>query len=357
MSTGSENSQLTDNFPRSISGISEQWLSDTLGIAMSNLQAERIGADRGMLGEVFRLTFADAAGIPKAIIAKFASDREEARASALKAGIFLREISFYRDIAPITKSRTPQCFGAWYDNETAEFLILLENIVFDHSVDQIQGISRVEAELMMIELARLHIPASDLGDTGTSIFSFTEPRRLVNQKMFIERGWLQMQPHLENSQHWSVAELVDGLVAAHNRTSNLPQVFLHGDVRADNLLFSRDRSEVVLVDWQGACTGARVWDLSYFLTQCLTVENRQAWQKDLIQNYCAEILRSHNELATSELSKAIEAELGLGAWFPLVVGCSLFLVGDMTEPRTLLLATSMAERAIEFLVETGQLTR
>ena len=151
MSTGSENSQLTDNFPRSISGISEQWLSDTLGIAMSNLQAERIGADRGMLGEVFRLTFADAAGIPKAIIAKFASDREEVRASALKAGIFLREISFYRDIAPITKSRTPQCFGAWYDNETAEFLILLENIVFDHSVDQIQGISRVEAELMMID--------------------------------------------------------------------------------------------------------------------------------------------------------------------------------------------------------------
>ena len=355
MSTGSENSQLTNNFPRSIGGIYEQWLSDTLGIAISNLQAERIGADRGMLGDVFRLTFADAAGTPKAIIAKFASDREEARASALKAGIFLREISFYRDIAPITKSRIPECFGAWYDEATAEFLLLLESISFDHSVDQIAGISRREAEMMMVELARLHIPAAQLGDAGSSMFAFTEPRRLTNQTMFIQRGWPELRNILQERTKWETAQLLEGLTSAHECAAQLPQVFLHGDVRADNLLYSPNRSEVVLVYWQGACGGARVWDLSYFFVQCLTVENREAWQSELLQTYCDEAERLSPGVSAQLMHAELTPQLGIGAWFPFIVACSLFVVADCSEPRTLALAKSMGTRALQMLTSTNEL--
>ena len=324
---------------------------------VSDLQAERIGADRGMLGDVFRITYNDVTGETKSIIAKFASDREESRASALKAGIFLREISFYRDIAPIMKSRIPQCFGAWYDDHTAEFLLLLESISFDHSVDQIAGVSRREAEMMMVELARLHVPAAQLGDAGASIFPFTEQRRLTNQTMFVQRGWPELRGILDERTEWELPQLIEGLTNAHGRASQLPHVFLHGDVRADNLLYSPDRSEVVLVDWQGACIGGRIWDLSYFLIQCLTVENRDAWQNDLLEVYCDEVARLDPGTSAQSLRAELSAQLGIGAWFPFVVACSLFVVADCSEPRTLALARSIAGRALQMLENTGELIK
>jgi len=354
--TASKNNQHSEvSFPRNISAITPSWLATQLGIPITHLTAERIGADRGMLGDVFRITYSVTGEAPQNLIAKFASDRTESRKAALNAGIFLREISFYRDVASITKSRIPECFGAWYDDETAEFLLLLENVIFDHTVDQIAGISMHEAMMMMIELARLHISTEDLGDAGRSILPFTEKRRLTNQMMFIERGWPKLRALFEGRYLWTTAELVVGLSDAHELAKEFPQVFLHGDARADNLLFSLDRSEVVLVDWQGACTGGRVWDLSYFLVQCLTVGDRMSWQDDLLLRYCDEVARTDGGISASELYLDLKSQLGVGAWFPFVVACSLFVVADPTEPRTEALARSMAERSLELLLQTGQI--
>lgn len=354
--TGSENKKHSEmSFPRNIAAITPTWLGTQLGIPIISLTAEHIGADRGMLGDVFRITYSIPNGETSTLIAKFATARTDAREAALKAGIFLREISFYRDIAPTTKSRIPECFGSWYDDETAEFLLLLENIIFDHTVDQIAGISMQEATMMMSELARLHIPADKLGDAGRSMLPFTEARRLTNQMMFIERGWPKLKSIFNDAYHWTAAELVVGLSRAHELAKEFPQVFLHGDVRADNLLFSQDRSEVVLVDWQGACTGGRVWDLAYFLVQCLTVDNRESWQKELLIRYCGEVEQDEDGVTASMLYSDLEYQLGVGAWFPFVVACSLFVVADMAEPRTMALARSMAERSLALLVKTGQL--
>jgi hypothetical protein len=355
MSRTGASAQSGDNFPRSISEITAHWLSVTLGQSVSNLEAKRIGADRGMLGDVFRLTFDSSKGGTQSIIAKFASDREESRASALKAGIFLREISFYREIAHLIESRVPQCFGAWYDDRTAEFLLLLESISFDDKVDQTVGISKREAEMMMMELARLHVPVAKLGVAANSMFPFTENRRLINQKMFIQRGWPNLRNILDEPGEWDTEQLIDGLAHAHRRAAVLPEVFLHGDVRADNLLYSPDRSEVVLVDWQGACLGARTWDLSYFLIQCLTVEDREKWQSDLLMLYCDEVARVTPGISHQNLFVEVESQLGIGAWFPLIVACSLFVVADCTEPRTLQLAHTVAERALHMLEATGEL--
>ena len=202
--TGSEKNKVYEvSFPRNIADITPTWLGTQLGISVASLIAEHIGADRGMLGDVFRITYSISGGDTGTLIAKFATARTDAREAALKAGIFLREISFYRDIAPITKSRIPECFGSWYDDETAEFLLLLENITFDHTVDQIVGISIQEATMMMTELALLHIPADKLGDAGRSMFPFTDSRRLTNQMMFIERGWPKLKSLFNDAYHWT----------------------------------------------------------------------------------------------------------------------------------------------------------
>ena len=98
-----------------------------------------------------------------------------------------------------------------------------------------------------------------------------------------------------------------------------------------------------------------MWDLSYFLVQCLTVNNRESWQKELLSRYCSEVEQNDDGVTASVLYSDLEYQLGVGAWFPFVVACSLFVVADMAEPRTMALARSMAERSLALLVQTGQL--
>ena len=80
-----------------------------------------------------------------------------------------------------------------------------------------------------------------------------------------------------------------------------------------------------------------------------------SWQDDLLLRYCDEVARTDGGISASELYLDLKSQLGVGAWFPFVVACSLFVVADPTEPRTEALARSMAERSLELLLQTGQI--
>ena len=64
-----------------------------------------------------------------------------------------------------------------------------------------------------------------------------------------------------------------------------PRTIVHGDFRADNLLFGRDRP--VVLDWQTAGFGAATGDLSYFLASSLPVAARQQYEEALVRRYHA----------------------------------------------------------------------
>lgn len=69
-----------------------------------------------------------------------------------------------------------------------------------------------------------------------------------------------------------------------------PWTIVHGDYRADNLLFGGPR--VVVVDWQTVGVGPGAGDLSYLLGASLQPELRRIHERDLVARY-AEGLRAH----------------------------------------------------------------
>jgi hypothetical protein len=341
------------NFPKRINDLTASWLSSMLGDDVVGLTHTDIGAGKGMMGDIYRLELSIADGSTRKVVAKFSADRDDLRAAAKRGGIFEREINFYREIAPVLRCRVPKCFGTWYDDQTAEFLILMENIEADGSVSQVEGVSFEQAALVIKELAALHVPESVVADFRHLFSLVSAPERRANQTLFVTRGWEKIREMMPNGLRFpfSAEEMVTRLLGALDQLGAMPFYLLHGDARPDNLLFDRSGMSVALVDWQGVALGPREWDIGYFLAQGLRVEDRRAWANELLDIYVSEHSK-HGEPPTRE---DMMHHIGKAAWFSFGVGCSLFTVGDSSSQQTIDLAASMGERALSLLVDCGEL--
>ena len=344
-------------FPLRPTELTAAFLSSALRVEVVDFEATPIGADRGMLGDLalVRPQYARGLSGPASVVAKFAADREGSLASALRSRSHERELRFYDELAPATPVRVPACHGAWYDPETARFLLIQEGIAVDPTVDQIAGIDVERAALVMVEMARLH--AAWWRDPHLATLDWLPrldaPTRRHNLTTIADAGWAPL------------CELVGDAIAAEDQTigpdlaaridaalvrlAELPSTLLHSDLRADNLLFAPDGDAVVLIDWQGAGVGPPSWDLAYFLTQSLTVEDRRAHEDELLDRYLGELHAAGVAAGADEVLRGY----GDAMTFGLVVACSLPLVSDPNEPRVRRLATAMATRAIEGIRDHG----
>ena len=340
-------------FPRCLAELTPNWLSDVLGVSVAEVDAIDIGEGKGMLGDVWRLRLILRDAEPLEVVAKFSAQRESSLPLSRRAEIFEREINFYRRIAPHLRCRLPRVYGGWHDHERAEFLIVMEHIDADSSVDQKRGVSFDHASQVMIELAALHSFNIEESVDVLALANVGAPERRANQRFFIENGWDKLKDllHFDADGSRETDRLTAGISAAYDRLAALPNVLCHGDVRPDNLLFSRDGRSVVLIDWQGVAVGPRCWDLAYFFAQGLRAEDRREWQAKLLNAYVEAASKLGEEIDMSLLVDGI----GSAAWFSLAVACSLFTVADTTQPGTLELAKSMGERAISFLRDEKQI--
>lgn len=345
---------MTEEFPRRLADVRIDWLTKVLGVRVDSVKHDDIGAGKGMMGDIFRLHLGCSGDADRTIVAKFSADREDLRAAAKRAGIFEREINFYRKIAPVLRCRLPRSFGTWYDPVTAEFLILMENIDADREVNQVRGVTRSQAELVIKELAALHVPEADVSEFHDLFSLVSAPERRANQTIFVRNGWESVRRLVpsEISPNRSCDEMIELLIGAMDYLSAQPFYLLHGDARPDNLLFSTDGGSVALIDWQGVALGPREWDIGYFLAQGLRVEDRRSWMSDLLDLYVSEY-STHGKPPDR---RTMETNVGKAAWFSLGVACSLFTIADTSRQETIELSTSMAERSLSLLYDLGELS-
>jgi len=334
-------------FPRCLEQLSAEWLSEITNLPVAKFEALDIGEGKGMLGDVWSLRLEVTGQAPVSVVAKFSAQRESKLPLTRRAEIFEREINFYKNIAPHLRCRMPKVFGCWHEQERAEFLILMEHIDADSSVDQKRGVSYEHAVQVMDELAALHTFSIEGSGIESGLARVEAPERRANQALFIEKGWETLKDLLptESVGVPDMKMLTAGITSAYDRLALLPKVLCHGDVRPDNLLFVRHQASVALIDWQGVALGPRCWDIAYFFAQGLRVEDRRAWQSKLIARY----VTTSAALGTPVDLTEIEQNLGSAAWFSFAVACSLFTVADTTQPATIALAKSMGERAVNFL--------
>ncbi len=59
----------------------------------------------------------------------------------------------------------------------------------------------------------------------------------------------------------------------------------HGDLHLENILFSNSSADFKIIDWQLSDLKVPAFDVSFFIVQNLTVDQRKATEEDLLQHY------------------------------------------------------------------------
>ena len=283
--------------PTSLDHFTPDWLSEALGEEVVSVEIEPVGEGVGILGLLARLhlTHADA-GIeaPSTVIAKIASPNPDTVAVAVHYGFYLNEVSFYRDCASTPGLRTPAVHHSDIDDSASAFVLLLEDLASARFGDQIVGCPAADAAHVMDGAAALHSfwwdsPKLDdlswLRAVNNDAYKSSQEQYAQVWPGFVDRYGSVVPPRA-----LSAAEAYQPKIAAFFdwAVENRPLTIAHTDFRLDNLFFDHpDGSPLTIIDWQLAVRSTGPGDVSYFLAESLSVEDRRAHERSLLERYHA----------------------------------------------------------------------
>jgi hypothetical protein len=255
------------------------------------------GVGTGQIGDSVRFTldYARAADdAPASIVGKFPAAGDESRNTGVALGNYIREVRFYQQLAPTALIATPRCYFTDVDEATSEFVLMMEDLAPAQQGDQLQGVTLDQAELVVVEAARLH--ASHWADDGLDDLPWVSGSKAAPPSLatgaavgalwqgFRERYGPHLRPHWIAAGEWIVAN-VESLFMGHDG----PRCLTHNDYRPDNMMFGGPQGgrPVTVLDWQSFAYGAGPTDVAYFLAGALPPQVRRAQEARLLDLYYA----------------------------------------------------------------------
>ena len=330
-------------FPVNADSLTNSWLSTALGVEVKGFRVEYFGEGAGIIGLVTRVHL-DSDGGPDSIIAKFPSPAEENRAVAATYDMYGREVNFYKYLASQIDLRVPDCYYAEMNPETAEFILLLEDLKDLRIGDQVAGCNEADARMVIAGMAKLH---ASTWRTKQLLVSHNNPAQCAGMQAGFEMGWPVV---CEQFPDLIPADVKDIAATLPQHVPNLleqmcvePICAVHADVRLDNVFFGDD--EIALVDWQSVCTSAPEQDLAYFVTQSLSDEVRNA--EDWVALY-------HQQLTAEGIDYSLEQcreRYRVSAMYLLCYATVIAGTLDLGNERGMALGRTLFGNAMRSLVE------
>jgi hypothetical protein len=277
----------TSAIPSDIGDVDARWLTEALGARVDDVRSEQIAQDTGFSALLYRLHLTGADDLPSTLVAKLAA-QSEARGAMELLGGYRRELAFYRDVAGRAPMATPHVYAARIASDSADFVLLLEDLGDWENADHLAGLSMDRARLCIEQLAGLH--AWSLGSANAAALeAFPSLDTPIARDLLLPAfgpGW---QIYREHSGQPMPAELAtfaerfaDAAVAALPALTER-DMLLHGDIRADNLFF--DGPKMKVVDFQFAARGSGAADIAYLVTQGLPSDVREGHDEALVREY------------------------------------------------------------------------
>ncbi len=343
---------------RTAAEVDVAWLTDVLRAnGLLDPTARVVGATAtpvgtGQMADTvrFALVHEPAGAGPASVVGKFASEDEQSLGTGRMMRAYEVEVRFYAELAPRVAARMPRLLFAALDPDESWFTLLLEDLADAVQGDEVAGCDATVAAAALGQLAALHAP-------------FWEDRAVA------DHGWVdRATPEGDEFTAALVTGLFPGFLArygdhldpGHRRLLEAfvprirtwlarergPRTLVHADFRLDNLLFTPDRPEPAVVDFQTVNWGSAAYDVAYFVGGSLEPEVRRAAGTDLVAAYHAELLARGVRAYTLEaLWSAYRRELFGGLL--MAVGASM--VVKQTERGDRMFLTSMRRHAQQAL--------
>jgi hypothetical protein len=295
------------DWPGNAAAVKADWLDGVLrrggvlsGASVTGVEARNLGLGIGLMAEVSRLTIgydkpqeAKAQGAPGSLIAKFPTADPVNSGVARMLHFYPREVAFYTRLAQYSPIRTPRLFHAELDLADHSFTLLLEDLGAATPGDQVAGLTPAQAEAAIVALGRLHGAWWGKVDAGgmEALFDFADP----NYGLAVQGGYqgfvgpaLANHADLYSAYTRKTAERLAPVAArVVQQLSSGLRTFIHGDYRADNLLFAPGLGDdgLAAVDWQISGRGGPLYDVAYLICNSIPIEHRHKSEKDLLRRY------------------------------------------------------------------------
>lgn len=270
--------------PRTVEDITPAVLSRVMGTTVRSVRVLSRDAGTSSRGRLV-LTGKD---VPDSVFVKVAAQTAATRLMGELGRLGHTEVRFYRELAPQVIG-VPYCYGAAFDAWTGRYLLVLEDLPAESCEfpDTLHPLSADQASLIIELLADLHAtfwgrlprdgrgamgwlytPSGDVTSLLTGSLMHTSIKRLAERTTIpVDAG----------------SFIADNYRAAAALIDTPPHTVMHGDAHPGNMYFYGGKAG--LLDWQAVRRGHPARELAYTLITSLTPEDRQASQRELLDDY------------------------------------------------------------------------
>jgi hypothetical protein len=213
---------------------------------------------------------------------------------------------FYREIRPDLNVETPRCYHSAWDRNSGRSIHLFEDVIATKAARFCRwntAISRPEAEQIMDTLATMHGQFYDSPRLATdlkwvvSYVKFFGAGERVGLRQCHEEAMIKAEAIIPPDIMRRRAEIWPSTMKALELHREGSYTLLHSDVHLGNWYVSGE-GRLGLCDWQ--CLGRGHWarDVAYALSTTISIEDRRAWERDLLTRYL-ERMRESCGMSTS----------------------------------------------------------
>ena len=346
-------------------GITVEWMRQALAAGQSTaakdvaaIEVERLSDVTNALGNLYRCRLIGGDGQPAdpaSVIVKLPTSDPMAFRFSRWLSLNRREHVFYRDIAPQGYVRAPKLFYADYDADSNRFVLVLEDLGHMQGIPQSVGIDAGLARHAIQQIAGLHgrfwEAADDPALSACGEFLSTRESRIMQTVYLLTLpATLDRFGDLFTDATRRLAREFGFRIAAHFAALAAgPKTTVHGDFRADNMLFDEgEQAGLAIIDWQGFGIGCGMYDVAFFLGTSVTSEVRRGIERDVLDDYRDVVCRSGAQNYTREDCWRSYRQNMLGTLMPMVIGCGAL---EMSEPAMVSQARELLSRVLTAIDE------
>ncbi len=284
--------------PAAPTALTSQWLTSVLCANRTNVTVREARLVSASDGTSVRASFAldyegPHSGLPDRIFVKSAGSFGT-RITAGISGAMINETLFYRLVRPLVRIEAPMGYHAAYDEQSFRSVLIIEDLVETKQArfpSARAPFTRAMAENVATLLGTLHGSFDQSGLLDKRLAPLQSYEQFISAgilraglKRFHFKGFEAAAPlfpqalQSRRDESWSL--IVESILA--HRT--LPHTVIHGDTHPGNWYQTGDGA-MGLLDWQCTAKGHGARDLAYALSTQLAIQDRRAWERDLLELY------------------------------------------------------------------------
>jgi thiamine kinase-like enzyme len=260
------------------------WIGEVLGTTILDMEIMPMGPARGFQSTTWKLqlTCDPPGSAPETVILKSETTNQEFNELTRLANSYIREVGVYQHLIPRLKNHQPVVYAC---DANQPCWLLIEDLTHLRAGDQVVGLTRHETRDTIQRMAVLHAefwmdPHLEQQDwLPANNFWFAQPDTELVEPFFQGYG-----VRLGESASKICRAVLEQSEAINSAISERPWTLIHGDLRADNLLFggTTESPAATILDWSWASRSMAAIDLAFLIGGSTPIPQRRGYLDDLL---------------------------------------------------------------------------